>query len=187
DEINIRPILFIGAALVLVCALTYVAVTVVFSYIHVGAEDPVTYPMAAEKAAAPINERFARIDSVGEEAEVRQPRLEALQRRRYAPGEPPYVRSPVPTAEGNPPFYHPEDLRAERVPALNRYEWVNKDKNVAAIPIEQAMEAALEMGLYQTQKAAPKEGGGTEGREEPEGQEAKKPEPGKKEPAPKPE
>jgi hypothetical protein len=51
---------------------------------------------------------------------------------------------------------HPEDLRADRQPALNAYGWVEKGR-VARIPIDRAMNAVAEM---ERKKAGAKKRGG---------------------------
>lgn len=59
---------------------------------------------------------------------IPQPRLDALE----------------PLSTRNSPDIHAEDLRADRQPILKTYEWVDRDKGIARIPIEQAMEAILD-------------------------------------------
>ncbi len=51
---------------------------------------------------------------------------------------------------------HPEDLRADRQPALNGYGWVEKG-SIARIPIDRAMNAVVEM---ERKKAGSKKRGG---------------------------
>lgn len=91
----------------------------------------------------PLNQRLA---------ETPPPRLEGLDRLQ---GEPPWFRSSLPTAEGNAPEYHPEDLRPDRQPWLQGYGWVDRDRGVVRIPISRAMTAALEMNLLPAQPGAP--------------------------------
>jgi hypothetical protein len=86
-------------------------------------------PPVVMPGEAPVNDRIGAIPS---------PRLEGLNRDRAAPE------------------FHPEDLRAGRQPRLNGYGWVDRDKGIARIPIDRAMDAVAESARA---KPTPKKGG----------------------------
>jgi hypothetical protein len=107
-----------------------------------------TVPAGAERNAAPLNDRFARIDSSDPKAEFLQPRLEGIQQKKnsYKDGNPenkdpsnmitPEMVPSQPTAKGNPPRYHSDDLRPENVPA------VAHPSTAGAVPVDKAIELA---------------------------------------------
>lgn len=101
-----------------------------------GAAPPVEMP-----GEAPLTER---IESVP------RPRLDALEPLTAVP---PSYRSSRPVPDPASPTVRPEDLRADRQPALQGYGWVDRGK-VARIPIGRAMDAVVERS-----KAAKKGGG----------------------------
>jgi hypothetical protein len=75
----------------------------------------------------PLNDRLATIPD---------PRLEGLRELQQVP---PTVSPSAETPTGNSPEYHPEDLRPERQAGLHGYEWVDRGKGIARIPIDRAM------------------------------------------------
>ncbi len=75
----------------------------------------------------PLNERLGAIPD---------PRLDGLRELQQVP---PTVSPSADTPTGNAPEYHPEDLRPERQPGLHGYEWVDRGKGIARIPIDRAM------------------------------------------------
>jgi hypothetical protein len=89
---------------------------------------------------APVNERIAALPP---------PRLDGLEELR---AQPPQYRSSAPVPGVNPVSLHPEDLRADRQERLQTYGWVDKSKGIAHIPIQQAMEAVLQMGQLRTDR-----------------------------------
>ena len=88
-----------------------------------GASPPVVMP-----GEAPVNERLNTAGS---------PRLDGLEALQ---AEPPSYRSSDPVPGGHPRWVRPEDLRADRQPALQGYGWVDRDKGIAHIPIDRAMD-----------------------------------------------
>ncbi len=115
-------------------------------------------PRAKALNDQPLNERLTRIDTYSPKAEYKQPRLEFMKLRDYrkdADGnvEPPYLRPAAPSKEGNTPEYHPEDLRADRIPSLNepKHE-VKGEKGIVQIPITEAMDKAVKDHWLPTQK-----------------------------------
>lgn len=107
---------------------------------------------AAERNAQPLNERFGRISSTDPNAEVKQPRLEGLQLTEETKRDGHYtITSEITTQqarkEGNPPRYHADDLRPERIAELQV-----KDKD--RMPIDEAIEALLSGGHLKARAGA---------------------------------
>jgi hypothetical protein len=147
DTLNVGAVLSVPAAVVVAMSLSIVVVLTILSYtLRPTKPEDAVHPLAVKSGNAPMNERLARI-SPG--STVSQPRLEGL--KRIDNGEqPPYLRSFPAAKEGNSQMYYPEHLRPENVPALKSYAWVDKGKDIASIPIAQAMAAALEGKIYKT-------------------------------------
>ena len=59
--------------------------------------------------------------------------------------QPPSYRSSRPVPGTGSPEFHPEDLRADRQPRLQAYGWVDREKGIVRMPIDQAMEAVVEL------------------------------------------
>jgi hypothetical protein len=88
----------------------------------------------------PVNERVAALPP---------PRLDGLEELR---AQPPQYRSSAPVPGANPVALHPEDSRADRQERLQTYGWVDKKKGIAHIPIQQAMEAVLQMNQARAER-----------------------------------
>ena len=54
-------------------------------------------------------------------------------------------RSSRPVPGTGSPEFHPEDLRADRQPRLQAYGWLDREKGIVRMPIEQAMETVVEL------------------------------------------
>ena len=76
----------------------------------------------------PLNERLGAIPA---------PRLDGL---RELQAVPPTVSPSGDAPRGNSPDFHPEDLRPARHEGLQTYGWVDRDKDIARIPIGRAMD-----------------------------------------------
>ena len=50
------------------------------------------------------------------------------------------------------PYVHPEDLEPSKQPALNEFAWVDKNKGIVRIPIDQAKRIVLEKNLLPARK-----------------------------------
>jgi hypothetical protein len=85
---------------------------------------------------------------------VPAPRLDPLEPLRAHPES---YRSSARAPNGASPTQHPEDLRADRQPELQKYEWVEKGK-VARIPIGKAMDALVEGERAKAAQAGEKKG-----------------------------
>ena len=107
---------------------------------------------AAERNAAPMNDRFARISSTDPKAEVQQPRLEGLQlveesKRDGLTTVTAEMTTQKAKKEGNSPRYHAEDLRPKKIADLQA-----KDKD--RMPIDQAIAALLSGGHLKARAGA---------------------------------
>jgi len=102
-----------------------------------GASPPTEMP-----GEPPVNDRLKAVPP---------PRLEPLEPLQAQPAS---YRSSQPLP-GSAHTQRPEDLRADRQPALNSYGWVEKGK-VARIPIDRAMDAIVDR---ERTKSAKKGGG----------------------------
>lgn len=117
DVFSVKPILMVPVAVVITGVIAFVFSWLLFSNLF----DPkinnpeVTIPEAAERNAAPLNDRFARISSTDPKAEFQQPRLEGLQQTEIYDNEGRAITAEYtvtqPLKEGNSPRYHAEHLR----------------------------------------------------------------------------
>jgi hypothetical protein len=85
---------------------------------------------------------------------VPQPRLDPLE---PLEADPDSYRSSRREPRIASPNQHPEDLRADRQPELQKYEWVERGK-VARIPIGKAMDALVESERAKSAEAGEKKG-----------------------------
>jgi hypothetical protein len=146
SDVNVRAIVLAAVALVVVAAIIHVALYFQQRYYNVTAQKQAVpwNPLAARQNELPLNARLEQVPT---------PRLEGLVE---FSAQPPYYRSSLPV-EG-PPTFHPEDLRPERQPQLQKYGWVDREKGIAHIPIDRAMRAALEMNLLPARQGATRSG-----------------------------
>lgn len=145
DGFSVKPILMVPFAVIATGIGAFVITTLIFDQIFDPAEkEASTFLLAAERnQKATLNERFSRISSTDPNAEVNAPRLEWIrltddvkaQDKVTVTAE---ITSGIPKKEGNSPEYHPEDLRANRQPALNAYA-KTKD-GLTKIPVDKAMD-----------------------------------------------
>jgi hypothetical protein len=204
DAFYVKPILSIPLAVVVAFVIGFAVAAGAFAYFRAEARkpDPFAHPEEVARNAQSLNEQLLRTERAGFSnnpvREGDQPRLEPL-RRREGDGLF-YARTEMPT--GNSPEIHPEDIRPDRVAALQRAGYVDHDKKFARIPIADAMKVAVgNKELFPVQKSAskpvatadrPSASNGGQGvappaapKVEAKKNEAKK-DGGKKEPAPKP-
>lgn len=163
DEFNARPILTVPVFIAFVMVAAFGIATGMFVYFRgeTAGNDGNANPVAAERNAKVLDERFARISSSDPKAEVKQPRLEWLRQTdsvRDGKEDPPFLRSVRFSEGGNSPEYRPEDLRPDnyidpitRQKVLRDYGWVNQEKGVARIPVSVAMKLLIEKNSLATQ------------------------------------
>ena len=144
DVFAVKPILSVPVAVVVTFAIAFSVAALAFYVLSQNVRPtPYAHPEAVRRGEQPLNERLLRIDRKGQDdnkaREVDQPRLEPL-RRREADGQF-YARPEMPT--GNSPEIHPEEIRPDRVAALQRTGYVDTEKKFARIPIADAMTVAV--------------------------------------------
>jgi len=128
--------------------LAFGTTTVIFYFVNkTMSSDPSAHPMAAERNAAPLNDRLKRI---GNGSETDQPRLEPLRTRS---GNSRAITRPEDPNGENPPYMYPEDNRADpaRTPELFRIGWADKDHHFAHVPLNDVM-AGQVANLFPVQK-----------------------------------
>ena len=148
DKFQVKTILAVPAAVLITMLVVFLFTTLIFEEIF-KPKRPVITPestMAEVRSGAPINERFGRISSTDPNAEVLQPRLEGLvERQNYgrdgkADAVTPEMITTQPTKDGNPPRYHADDLRPERVKAIATETKDPQTGAVRSIPVDKAIE-----------------------------------------------
>jgi hypothetical protein len=146
DGYDSTSVFSVPLLVILFFVLAFGATTILFGYLSKPPENPGVHPMAAERNKSPLDERLARINRGGE---VDQPRLEPL---RVRTGDARAITRPE-TKEGNPPYLHPEDNRADRqrTPELFRVGWTGKDKQFARVPLDDIIDGRVK-ALFPVQK-----------------------------------
>ncbi len=142
DRYDTTSVLSVPVIVVVFFVLAFGCVTVMFRYLAPDRRDPNAHPLAVDRNSATLNDRMDRIHRGGE---VDQPRLEPLKLRS---GDSRAITRPeLPT--GNSPELHPEDLRPSAVntPVLYKSGWLDANKTVARITIDDAMDIAAQ-GKY---------------------------------------
>jgi hypothetical protein len=166
DEFAVRTILTVPAAVIGTAFVAFVITWIVFAYVFDPRKNNPEPEMqtAADRNAAPLDERFGRISSTDPNAEVQQPRLEGLDRRQvYAQDGDANNKdlgnlitsemiTTQPTREGNSPRVHAEDLMPSKVRELSTF---GQDKNgTVRMPVDQAIKMAVGGGLLPAQPGA---------------------------------
>jgi len=154
DKFAVKTIMAVPVVIIGTATIAFVTTWILFASIfdpRMPGEPPDSKE-AAERNAAPLNERFARISSTNANAEVQQPRLEGLMLTEQTKREGHYtitaeMTTQKMTKEGNSPRYHAEDLRPEKIPELQA-----KDKD--RMPIDQAIAALLDGGHLKVRAGA---------------------------------
>ena len=133
------PILVVGFFL-----LAFTAVTIIFSYFRHTPVDPMANEWAVKDNSKSLPERIAATPERG--------RPEPLKIPDERGGNARSITRP-PTATGNPPEYHPEDIRPspENTPELFKTHWDGKSK-FASVPLAEARAAALKGGLLKARE-----------------------------------
>jgi len=160
DWFPLKTILAVPVAVIVTGVLAFFTTSILFGTIFgVAEQNPSTFPIAAERGKASLNDRLTRMSSQDPKSEITQPRLEAMQIKKQTDHGDGFVLTSEMTTQqpaksiANSPRYHPEDLRADRWPQLNTYS-VTKDKNIAHIPVDKAIEIILKGNLLPARKDA---------------------------------
>jgi hypothetical protein len=161
DEFSLGPVMSVPVVVVLFFAASFGVVSLLFYFVNPMKRlfaPPAVYPLAEKLSEEPINERLARINL--DKGTVRQPRLEGLRRIETEEGDqPPFSRTftPLPPGPdtGNSPEFHPEDLLptsdyARRL-QLESFTWSDKAKEIARIPVTQAMKLVVSEKMLKVQ------------------------------------
>jgi hypothetical protein len=147
DKVDVKSIIYVPLALVATFVLAYVVVSLVINNVRAPSTEKPANPMGAKRNEAPLNERFERIDSSNPNAQVKQPRLEGLQR--VQSDDTPFWHSMSPTETGNSRWFHPEDMRITsdycKKLGLESFAWVDHKDKIIRIPVTDALKIALSM------------------------------------------
>ena len=169
DKFAVKTILVVPGAVLTTMFIVFVVTTLLFGNIF-GPKATVIQPDSAAGAAengAPLDERMARISSTDPNARVLQPRLEGIQQRKvyYKDGNPDNkdpsniitaeMTTTQPTAKGNSPRYHADDLRPENVAATATGSKDPQTGAVRSIPVDRAIELAADPKNAAWAKALP--------------------------------
>jgi hypothetical protein len=149
----VKPILGVPLAVVITFVIAFSVAAGAFAYFRTPEPDRYAHPDAIEKAKQGTNDRLSAIDRAGLQKndlrQVDQPRLEPL-KRLEADGLF-HLRVPMPT--GNSPEIHPEEIKPDRVAALQSAGYADKDHKFAKIPIADAMRIAVaDKAMFPVQK-----------------------------------
>lgn len=148
DVDNVSAIWSIPIAVIIFIVLGLSVAAGMFIYFTNRAPDPLANPLAVQANQAGTNERLGRLGRAGQGTLLTdQPRLEGLQKREKDG----FATTQLPLGEGNSPAIHPEDLRPDRQPLLQRSGWIEQGK-VARIPIGQALDLAIKNQLFPVRK-----------------------------------
>jgi hypothetical protein len=198
DKFYVKTILAVPAAVIVTGIIAFVVTWLLFSNIFDPKinNPPAENPAAAKRNSEPLNNRVKRISSTDPDAEVLQPRLEGMKqtetyKREGGPDITAEMTTTQPKQDGNPPLYHADDLRPERIKELSTYG-EDKQTGTARVPVDKAIEMAIAGKLLPQADGArpldvladwnqPKESNGGHGRVPEPSATAKKP-PDKKEP-----
>jgi hypothetical protein len=156
DKFAVKTILVVPGVVIVTMVVVFIITDLIFGAFF-APKGIVIAPQSeagARENGAPMNERFDRISSTDPNARVLQPRLEGIQKKQVygkAGGDPKsgdpsqVVTSEMittqPTKEGNPPRYHPEDLRPDRVAATAKGS-TDPQTGAVRVPVADAIRMA---------------------------------------------
>jgi hypothetical protein len=176
DKFAVKTILVVPVAVLATMFVVFVITTLIFGNIF-APKATVIKPESEAGAAengAPLNERLSRTSSSDPNARVLQPRLEGMQQKQvyYKDGNPEnkdpsnVITSEMiptqPTAKGNPPRFHADDLRPENVAATAKGSTDPQTGAVRSIPVGQAIGLAGDPKNAEWARALPSREGAPE-------------------------
>jgi hypothetical protein len=171
DRFQVRSILYVPAAVVVVLVLAYLLVTGLFSWAMSGRDADLARaqqqnPLATEQNTADWDKRVAQVSSTrpkplpfDQPAGTAQPRREGLNvtlNKNDGRPDPEFFRSKLPDPAGNNPVdVRPEDLRPDNYVGyvfdpvrgekfLARFGWADEGKRIARVPINEAIKMVAE-------------------------------------------
>jgi hypothetical protein len=141
-NVSLRAILTCAAALVVLAVIVHVGAWLLFAYLAARERraKPDLFPLAAE------------------ERQQRPPPDVPTPRDWNAPREPPPLPAKpqlegIVRLEGKEPAERPGMRRSEALDQLDRYQWVDREKGIVRIPLEQAMSLIVERGMLPSHPA----------------------------------
>ena len=154
DKFAVKTIMAVPVVVIFTTTVAFITSWLLFANIFDPriVSEPPENKEAAERNAAPLNERFARTSSTDPKSEVQQPRLEGLllteeTKREGLSTVTAEITTQKVLKEGNSPRYHAEDLRPEKIAELQA-----KDKD--RMPIKEAIEKLITDGLLKARAGA---------------------------------
>ena len=168
DKFAVKTILVVPAVVIVTMVVVFVITTLIFGafFAPKGIVIEAQSEAGAKENAAPLNERVERISSTDPKARVLQPRLEGMQKRQiyYKDGNPKNTDpsniitvemiTTQPTKDGNPPRYHAEDLRPDRVAATSKGS-TDPQSGAVRVPVDEAIRKASDPANADWAKALP--------------------------------
>ena len=147
DGYDARSVIGVPILVIVFFVLAFTSVTIMFAYFRHTPVDPMAHPQAVEAGAKPLDKRIGDTPARG--------RPEPLKRLDPRGGDPRAITRP-PLAEGNPPEFHPEQIRPSRenTPTLYETRWIDGSKTFARIPLDEAALLALKDGRLKVREGA---------------------------------
>jgi hypothetical protein len=132
DAYDTTSVISVPLLVVLFFVLAFGTVSVIFYFIFPSTVDPNAHPMVVEQNKRQVTDRFDDIPG---------PHLDNFRQLEGNSRSITSTESPT----GNPPLYHPEDIRVNPVntPSLFQSGWTSAAKTHARIPVDEAMDLAL--------------------------------------------
>jgi hypothetical protein len=134
DGYDARSVIGVPILVIVFFVLAFTSVTIMFAYFRHTPVDPMAHPQAVKAGEKSLAERIGDTPARG--------RPEPLKRLDPRGGDPRAITRPA-LAEGNPPEFHPEQIRPspENTPTL--YETKRIDEKFSRIPLDDAAALAL--------------------------------------------
>jgi hypothetical protein len=133
DTVHIRTILYVPVAIAIAGLMTFAVVTLIVKSLRAPSTGPETKLPAAVYNDVPLNKTLGRI---------KEPRLDGLEELKPS-DQPVWVQSRPPTATGNSPAYHIDDMwpwsKHGFDLGLQSFKWQDKGKDIVRIPVMEAI------------------------------------------------
>jgi hypothetical protein len=150
DGYDAKSVVGVPILVVVFFVLAFTSVTIMFAYFRHTPVDPQANPQAVKANDKVLDRRIGDTPARG--------RPEPLKRLDDGGGDPrrdPRAITRPPAANGNPPEFHPEQIRPslENTPTLYETRWIDGQK-FARIPLDAAAAAALKDGRFKSLEGA---------------------------------